>query len=169
MTEREDPRIGPFSLQVPPPSPNGSRVEHGTLDPLRQAVPGALVAVILALSGVPTVALLKTASFAQWWRLVIATTAGGLSVGLLVRRSWPIAAVLGAAVEVIGLFIAYGLVRDQSAAPVPAATIAADLARLLAWSVAGGAPAAALGYAIRSAFVRRATSRTVKPVFPRSN
>ncbi len=172
MTERgpgEDSRMGPFSLQVPPPSLNGSRVEHSSLDPLRQAVPGFLVALVLALSSVPQIALVETASFAQWWRLLIATSCGGLAIGLLVRRSWTVAAVLGATAEMIGLFIAYGLVRKQSASSVSLSRVAADLAGLLAWAVVSGGASAAAGYAIRTAFVRRAASRTVKPIFPRSN
>src|SRR3989442_1153522 len=53
--EGDEPRIGPFDLQVPAPSPNGSRVEeHSPLDSLRTAAPGLAVGLLLALSTVPS-------------------------------------------------------------------------------------------------------------------
>lgn len=160
-------KIGPFSLQVPPPSPNGSRVERASgLDPFRRGAPGFVVSLVLTLSTVPKVALLRSGSFAQWWRILIAVAAGGLATGLAHRRELP-AAVSGAVVTALTLLLAYGLVRDQQGASMAVVTVLADVGRLLGWALVIGGGTAAAGSVLRTRVAARRASRTVKPNFPR--
>jgi hypothetical protein len=156
VTDREQPRIGPFSLQVPPPSTNGHRPSRSTLlEPVRRSAPGFVVGVVLCVSTIPRIALLHTAHFAYWWRILIASAIGGLVTGIVQRSSAFVAAVAGAVVSIAGLLLAYTVVRGEVAEQATVGRVVADVGGLVAWGIAGGAVFAVAGWAFRRAFTAK--------------
>ena len=159
MTEPQQPRIGPFSLQVPPPSTNGHRPSRSSLlEPVRRSAPGFVVGVVLCVSSIPRIALLRTPHFAYWWRILIASAVGGLVTGIVQRSSAAVAALAGAVVSIAGLLLAYTIVRGEVAEQATVGRVVADIGGLVAWGLAGGAVFALAGWAVRRAVAaRRAT------------
>lgn len=158
--QHDDPRIGPYNAPVPPPSPNGSRVERASpFDPLRRAAPGFVAGLIMSLSSVPSQALFGTAHFTQWWHLAVAAGTGGLVTGAWQRRSGGSSAALGAAVGMAGLLLAYAVVRGKLEGSHGAARVLADTARLSAWGIVAGAACAFAGFGARKLVESRARSR----------
>jgi hypothetical protein len=161
MAEREDqPRIGQFSIQVPPPSPNGHHTsKESALEPIRRAAPGLVIGLILSVSTVPRAALLRTAEFAYWWRIVIAAGLGGVLGGVAQRGSAMLAALTGGLIAVAGLLLAYTIVRGEVIQHVSAGIVFADAGRLVAWGlIVGGTFALAGSGAKRLVSRRRARS-----------
>jgi hypothetical protein len=153
----EQPKIGPFSIHVPPPSPNGHHTASGSgFEHVRRAAPGIVVGLILCVSTVPQASLLRSGELAYWWRIVIAVGAGGVVCGLVQKPTRWIPFLTGAAVGAVGLLLAYGLVRSESAVRASAGTVVADVARLAAWGVIGGGLFAVSASLIKRRLVRRA-------------
>ncbi|MCA1834591.1 MAG: hypothetical protein ABR548_00950 [Actinomycetota bacterium] len=156
----EEPRIGPFNMQVPPPSTNGSRVEHRSpFDALRRLAPAAVVTFVIALSTIPSPALLGTAHFTQWWHLLIAAGVGGAITGLATRSSWRAAVLTGGAVSAAALLLAYAVVQGKLDRTYTATGVLADIARLASWGIVVGGFAGVGGAAIANA-VQHLSSRS---------
>lgn len=159
VTDRDQPRIGPFSLQVPPPSTNGHRPTRSSLlEPVRRSAPGFVVGLVLCVSTIPRIALLRTSHFAYWWRILIAAAVGGLVTGLVQRSSALIAAIAGAVVSIAGLLLAYTIVRGEVSEEATVLRVVGDVGGLVAWGVAGGAVFALAGWALRRAVAARRAS-----------
>jgi len=152
VTDREQPRIGPFSLQIPPPSTNGHRHSGASrLEPVRRSAAGFVVGVVLCVSTIPRIALLRTAHFAYWWRILIAAAVGGLVTGIVQRSSALVAALAGAVVSIAGLLLAYTIVRGEVSEQASVLRVVADIGGLVGWGIAGGAVFALAGWALRRA------------------
>jgi hypothetical protein len=153
--EQDRPRIGPFNVQVPPPSPNGSRVDHDSpVQMLRRATPGLVIGLVLSLSTVPSQSLFGTAHFTQWWHLALAAGLGGLAAGAG-QHVAAVASGAGAGIGAAGLLLAYAIVAGKIGGPHGAGRVVADLARLTAWGIVAGGTAALAGFGVRRVVAAR--------------
>lgn len=164
--DKERSRIGPFSIQVPPPSPNGHHTANGSrLKTLRSALPGLVIGLIVAVTTVPRGALLRSGAFAYWWRIVIAASIGGAACGLASRGSRWLALASGSVVASAGLLLAYAIVRTESAPAASAATTLADVGRLAAWGIAVGGPVAFAAWLGKRAVLARRRAADARQPF----
>lgn len=157
--DNEPPRIGPYPVEVPPPSPNGSRVDRASpVAMLRRAAPGIVVGLVLSLTTVPIRALLHTADFSLWWRIAIAAGLGGFAGGLAQRHSPRLGSATGAAVATAGLLLSYAVVPEHFRIAEGALEVLADVGRLAAWGVVVGGVGGTLGWSARAFGARRSSS-----------
>ena len=159
----DEPRLVPFEPEPElKPHTNGSRLKH------RRRVLGGLtfgflLGSLLATSLVPRLQWLNLATIGWWGRPVLAAFGAGLIIGVFRRDDLRAALIGGAIGGLLALWGVYAIVRlsvhvlfvDRSIARV----VTADLARLAAYGVPGGATGAALGWFARTALGRAEAGR----------
>ncbi len=131
--------LGRFSLQVPPPSANGSRTKQAPRwDIPRRAIPGAAVGTVVALSMVPRGVFLDPASL-QAWPAAVAGFLAGVAAGIGVRRRGLPSAAAGACVGALALVIASIPVRIDAGFAGGVTGSIDDLLLLVVWGAGAGA------------------------------
>jgi hypothetical protein len=161
------PEDGPHLVPFEPepeltPHTNGSRLKH------RRRVLGGitfgfLLGSLLATSLVPRLQWLNLATIGWWGPPVLAAFGGGVIIGVFRRDDLRAAMTGGAIGGLLALWGVYAIVRlsvhvlfvDRSIARV----VAADLLRLAAYAVPGGAAGAAVGWGARTAADRGSAGR----------
>lgn len=151
----DEPRLVPFEPELGhSPHTNGSRLKH------RRRVLGGitfgfLAGSLLATSFVSRLQWLNLSAIGSWERPVFAAAGAGVIVGAFRRDDLRAALIGGALAGLLSLWGVYAIVRlsvhvlfvDRSVVRV----VVADLARLFAYGVPGGAAGAALGWSARAA------------------
>jgi hypothetical protein len=165
-----DPPYGPYRLEVPPLSPNGHD-KRPRISRARRALSGIpagfVVAVVLATSIIPRLALLNLAFFEPWRRPVFCCVAGGLTAGALRRGRAATIPAGGAVAALLALWLTYGIVRLQN--PVlwtgrnAAKVIVSDLLRLAVYAIPAGAAGALAGRGLRR-LVAIVRTKRAKPI-----
>jgi hypothetical protein len=151
----DEPRLVPFEPAVGHvPHTNGSRLKHRRRI-LGGITFGFLAGSLLATSFVSRLQWLNLATVGSWERPVFAAAGAGVIVGAFRRDDLRAALISGAIAGLISLWGVYAIVRlsvhvlfvDRSVARV----VTADLLRLGAYGVPGGAAGAAVGWGARAA------------------